>query len=174
MPDDLRDDLNWWLQALETSNGIRILPARSLPQIQLFTDASSFGLGAFWYRSTNGDWRSNTRLVIRENTLSVLREDDNLHHINVAEVQAVALALRRWGQQWNNHELVIHVDNTTALAGFRKGRLRGQSNVPLRTALLDCVRWQCQWTPIWLSSQDNALADALSRLDETTIADFLS
>ena len=174
MPDTLRDDLEWWLHALQTSNGIRILPARSLPQIQLFTDASSFGLGAFWYRSTNREWRASTHLIIRENTLSVLREDDDFDHINVAKVQAVALALRHWGQHWKNHELVIHVDNTTALAGFRKGRLRGQPNVPLRNALLDCVRWQCQWTPIWLSSHNNALADALSRLDEATIANFIS
>lgn len=47
LPKDIQDDCIWWLQALEYSQGTRIINVERLPQLHLFTDASDIGLGAF-------------------------------------------------------------------------------------------------------------------------------
>ena len=138
--------------------------------MNLFTDASSFGLGAFWYFGGDNDWRQRTNEVTQHSTLSVLRT--HIEHINVAETRAVLAAMSYWQGNWSNCRLVVHTDNTTVLGAINKTTVRGPANNLLRQILLYCIDYNIAVSARWLSSKDNALADALSRMRLDLIADF--
>jgi hypothetical protein len=71
-PQDLRPltaaaiaDLTWWRHLFPRFNGIRILQDADRTVHHLFTDASSRGMGAFWYKGStaDGDWRRHAGAV---------------------------------------------------------------------------------------------------------------
>lgn len=167
IPIDLRRDLEWWLYALQTGSGVRILDP-SLRTVHLFTDASNIGLSALWYACDEPHFIAKPELVMPLQWFAFPRHDSD--HINVAEVTAILMAFEMYGHWWTNHKVVIHTDNVTAYEGFNRGRLRGAANFPLREALLLAIHHQFNIESTWLASKENALADALSRFDTNAAA----
>ena len=69
--------------------------------IQLFTDASNEGWGAHLDQSsTKGLWSNQEKSL----------------HINVLELKAVSLALRRFKDQCQNQTVLVATDNSTVVA----------------------------------------------------------
>lgn len=166
-----RKDLEWWQALLPTAIGIHLLQDTSRKTFHLFTDASSHGLGAFWYAGdpAHGDWR--TALPIPQIQAFALTLDRD-QHINISEIESVQAALQAWAAHWAHGTLILHTDNNTALYGFKNATVRGQSMDALRTSLLCAAAHDVQLHAVRISSEENALADALSRSEQFTIANL--
>lgn len=66
-------------------------------------------------------------------------------------------------------ELILHTD---AFDGLTHHTLRREANSPLRKILLLAAEHDIKTIPRWIPSQQNGLADALSRFDESTVANL--
>jgi len=170
MPQTLVEDLSWWITALRLSNGVLFFEDGKRAQIHLFTDASgNLGLGAFWYRGLSSNWRDYEIPLAQAFSLAHGPSHSG-DHINVKEVTAIERAFSIWAHHWTHSTVCIHTDSTVALAGLRRHYLNGPSNVPLRQLLLQAAAYDITLTTAWLASKENALADALSRLDGSKVA----
>ena len=93
-------------------------------------------------------------------------------HINTNEVDAILQGFLLFSHHWLHHTLVIHTDSSTAHAGLRKGFLHGPPNAPLKSLLILAAARDIQIVPHWLPSEENALADALSRNNFQEVANI--
>ena len=173
IPFFLRQDLRWWCSALPSHNGVLFFDDASRPPIQLFTDACLTGMGGFFYSSLSSDWRANISLLTPTKAYAVKVEETNREeHINFHEVYAILVALRRWGALFARSRLLVNTDNTNAFHGLQSNRLRGNANQILRQVLCIAAQYDIVIEPKWLSSEENVLADALSRSDYTQMANL--
>ena len=123
------------------------------PSLFFFTDASLKGWGASWKdHQISGIW-SHT---------------DSQRHINWLELEAIRLALLRWGPQWTNQTVRVNCDNSTAVANIRKQG--GTHSQPLFQKTLELFNLLDQFMitliPTHLPGARNVTADALSRLNQ--------
>ena len=93
-------------------------------------------------------------------------------HINVQEMRAVEQVFLRWGRQWKGKCLVIHVDNQAVAHGLTNRTIHGAPMRVLRRCLLLASECDVDLVSRWVSTDENALADALSRFDYVRIADL--
>ncbi|KAG5919698.1 hypothetical protein E4U61_000630 [Claviceps capensis] len=143
------------------------------PVFHLFTDASNIGIGGFFYcgNTAQSDWRRALPLPQEQMFARSLYPNERSHHINVTETIAIATAIKKWAYSWRHATLIIHTDNTTAEAGFRHGQARGRpANRSIQSVLARCAARDIKIHCSRVTSSDNGLADALSRLDWPTIA----
>ena len=84
----------------------------------------------------------------------------------------VEQVLLYWGGKWRGKPLVIHIDNSAVVHGLIKQTMRGAPMRVLRRCLLLAAAYDLDLKPRWVSTTDNALADALSRFDLNKIADL--
>ncbi|XP_036146143.1 uncharacterized protein LOC118646722 [Monomorium pharaonis] len=109
LPASIKEDLRWWgsIFADPTQRNI-ICPGKFI--LEIFADASLTGWGAVCKGSrTHGFWSSN----------------DKKNHINYLELLAVFYALRCFASQLRDCEILIRVDNLTALSYInRMGSIR--------------------------------------------------
>jgi hypothetical protein len=164
LQEKLLADLQWWNDLLDEFNGVRLIDDAARPNAKIYTDACDNGLGAFVLK--DGTPSPDFAFSCRPN--SRLRAK----HINVKEVAAVAHSLKRWGATLRGHAVCIYTDSTTVLSGIRRGFLHGPPMVPLRQLLLEAARFDINLTCEWIPGRENCLADALSRADESFIANF--
>ncbi|KAG6244830.1 hypothetical protein E4U24_004797 [Claviceps purpurea] len=142
------------------------------PVFHLFTDASNTGIGGFFYcgNTAQSNWRRALPLPQEQMFARSLHPNERSHHINVTETIAIATAIQKWAYSWRHATLIIHTDNTTAEAGFRHGQTRARpANRSIQSALARCAARDIKIHCIRVTSADNGLADALSRLDWPTI-----
>ena len=173
IPFFLRQDLRWWCISLPAHNGILFFDDASRPPIQLFTDACLKGMGGFHYNSASSNWRANIHAIAPTQAYAMQTKDAHTtERINFHEVNAILEALHRWGAQFKRARLIINTDNTNAFHGLKSNRLRGNANQILRRALAIAAQYDIIIEPRWLSSEENALADALSRFDSAQIANL--
>ena len=170
----LRQDLRWWHTTLPLVNGILFFDNTHRRTVQIFTDACPLGLGGFYYFAVDKEWRDNIYLIERSHSFT--SQIPTLHlseQINTLELRAILFAFQLWGLNFHRCRVVVNTDNTTAHNGLVSRRLRGRSNIPLREILCIAAHHDITIEPRWLSSKDNALADALSRDNSTTVANFV-
>jgi hypothetical protein len=151
---DMRDDLRWWQAFLVSFNGKKAICV-SRPETMAMVDACERGGGLVW----GSDWR----YVEWRFDFQSIREC----HINVKELAAIVLAVRRWGLAWRGCRVVIWTDNTTAMYAMNKGTSKNR----VMMALLREVFWmscvfdieiQCRH----IAGVENWEADCVSRLFE--------
>ena len=124
--------------------------------IQLFTDASNEAWGAHLEpSSTQGLWSP------REKGL----------HINVLELKAAFLALRRFKDQCQDQTVLVATDNSTVVAYINK---QGVTHSVEMCALLWRIMTCCHHSRITLKARHipgclNVMADLLSRLNQGTV-----
>ena len=111
---------------------------------------------------------SYTHQSLRSKVEAINREE----HINFHEVYAILVALQRWGALFARSRLIVNTDNTNAFHGLQSNRLRGNANQILRRVLCIAAQYDIIIEPKWLNSEENALADALSRSDYIQIANL--
>ncbi|KAG5934997.1 hypothetical protein E4U59_005869, partial [Claviceps monticola] len=136
------------------------------PVFHLFTDASNTDIGGVFYcgKTAQSDWRRTQPLPQEQMFACSLYPNERSHHIDVTETIAIATAIKKWAYSWRHATLIIHTYNTTAEAGFRPANRSTQS------ALARCAARDIKIHCSRVTSADNGLADALSRLEWPTIA----
>jgi hypothetical protein len=148
-----RRDIAWWATFAMEWNGIRFIsPQRRV--LHVYTDASGTkGLGGFF----GANWFS-VRCPRRHQT----------HHIQVKEMLAVVHAILCWGDEFRGTHVVFHVDNEAVHNGISNLSIRSAPTMTLlRHFLALACRLDFSFSSVWLSSKENAIADAASRFSFT-------
>jgi hypothetical protein len=155
-----RRDLEWWKEFLPIWSGSTIIQV-SRRRIHISTDASGKkGIGGAWFE---GMHLFSTRMPRRHRT----------KHINWKELFAILYAFAEWSEQWSNARAIIFCDNTAIVGGINKRTIRGAAIDPLQTLFLLAARGNIEVSAVWVPSEANALADALSRFDKKKIANLV-
>ncbi|XP_070207329.1 uncharacterized protein [Littorina saxatilis] len=140
-----------WLDSDWVCRGVPI--ALPPPDTDLFTDASLSGWGAHTDRQTaSGLWSA----------------EQSHWHINLLELEAVALALEEFRPSLHAHHVRLFTDNTTVAAYLNKQGGSRSPSLSRRTCeiLVWCWHHQITLTARYLPGSLNTLADALSRSDK--------
>lgn len=140
-------DLDWWEKTIQrTSNPIGPLCF----EIEIFTDASLTGWGAFCNnRRANGKWKDS--------------ELDS--HINYLELQAVFFGLKCFASNLSECTILLRIDNTTAISYVNR---MGGVQFPHLSNLARSIWQWCEERKLWLfasyiNTKDNVEADEESR-----------
>jgi hypothetical protein len=154
-----RRDLEWWKTLLPIWSGVSaIAPARQI--IEIATDASGKkGIGGIWFATMD---MFSTRMPRRHRA----------KHINYKEMHAVLHAFALWGDSWKGHLVEVKCDNEAVVMGINKKTIRGAAIGPLQHLLLLAAVLDVEVRATWISSEENALADALSRFDMTRVSEL--
>jgi len=153
VPLSLMECFRWWLCAENLAEGMPFRPPR--PSLTITTDASREGWGGHMnFRGQNllfsGLWSLKERRVA---------------HINLLELRAVFLMLRKVEGQVRGHTVLVECDNTTAVAYMNKqGGTRSPTLCQEAVALHEWLIPRQVWlVAVHRPGKDNQLADFLSR-----------
>jgi hypothetical protein len=141
-------DIMWWHTFAFAWNGIRLITP-FYPTVHVYTDASGTKgiggiLGSLWFSS-----RVPRRFRKRD--------------IQFKEIYAVLQAILRWGHLWRHHHVVFHVDNEAIVDAITKETNRSRFTMTiLRPIVMLAAFLDFSFSSCWLSSAQNALADAAS------------
>ena len=165
---EAKKDLAWWAQALAQAPE-RSIARRNREVIQAWSDAaSSGGLGAFYTSKSQPQPQAQSAFSIAfPHSLTKSRE-----HINTQEMRAVEQVLLHWGREWKGKILIIHIDNRAVVHAIANRTIRGASMQVLRRCLLLATEYDVDLQAKWISTKDNALADALSRFAFQKVANI--
>lgn len=167
---EVREDLTWWSEFLPTYNGVLFFDPRSRPTIQVYTDAYLQGLGSFYSFGHELFW--DQTIPTLEQNKAFLAPIGSSAHVSVHELEALLVAFGIWACSWQQSKVITYTDNTTAFSGLTNLTLRGPGNKPLRKILLLAAQNDIVIEARWIKSEDNGLADALSRGNSALIADL--
>ncbi|XP_043472375.1 uncharacterized protein LOC122505029 [Leptopilina heterotoma] len=159
LSDDAIKELVWWRsQILTATNKIR----SSSFDLEIFSDASTTGWGATCGdKKASGFWNSSERNF----------------QINLLELKAAFLALKCFAKNEFNKQILLRIDNLTALAYINK--MEGTRHMHLNYVAKQIWEW-CRSRELWIfaeyvASKDNK-ADEGSRITnvdtEWELADF--
>lgn len=171
---EARKDLTWWKDLLSTSMEVeRLFLPMARKEFAMWTDAAGTkGIGGYYIPgdSRENDWQRVC--LTRAFALALPRHIENKReHINTKEMRAVEQGLLRWGRLWKGSRVSMHIDNRAVVYGIENQSIRGSTMEVLRRCLLLASKWDIELCPTWIPTTENALADALSRLDRDRIAD---
>lgn len=149
IPAGAHADIRWWSIFCSVWNGVRILSTASAP-LQVYTDASGTkGLGGLFGKS----WFSS-RIPRR------FRGDD----IQFKETYAVLQAILRWGDLWDGAHVNFNVDNQAVVVWLNSGSGKSPRSMNiLRMISMLSAFLNFSFSSSWISTVDNAIADAASR-----------
>jgi hypothetical protein len=151
-------DLRWWLTLLSKWTGIRLI-RNNRRVTHLYTDASGTkGIGGW----CPGGHSFSTRVPRRHRT----------KHINWKEAYAVLFAFAKWGPSWEGQHITIMCDNSAIVDAINKRSIRGDAINPLQLLFLTAALYDIDISACWLSSEENWIADSLSRFDFKRLANF--
>jgi len=154
---EAKRDLKWWLVLLNNWSGIRII-RHHRPSYFIYTDASgSKGIGGWW-----GPKAFSTRIPRRHRT----------KHINWKEAYAILFSLALWGNQLSGSSITFMCDNSSIVDAINNKSIRGPAINPLQLILLTAALHDIEINACWLSSEENWIADALSRFNLARLANF--
>lgn len=167
---EAKRDLSWWNQILENTPE-RSIAIRVREVVQAWSDAaSSEGLGGFFTEPTQNAPQPQSAFSIPVPDYILKARE----HINTLEMRAVEQVLLYWGREWKGKLLVIHVDNQAVAYGLANRTIRGAPMRILRRCLLLATEYDLDFEARWVSTTENALADALSCADYRRIANMAS
>ena len=148
LPQSLHPHLRWWLNPGNVLKGQPLHPLQHA--LQLFTDASNEGWGAHL-----GDFTARGLWSTQESTL----------HINLLELKAVLLALKRFEWLCWNQTILVCSDNTTVVSYINKegGMKSGSLCALLWRLLMWCNQRQIVLRARHIPGPLNVIADKLSR-----------
>ena len=143
--------LDWWQNPANVMKGSDLHP--KYHSIQLFTDTSNEGWCAHLEQSSTQGLRSPQEKGL---------------HMNVLELKAVFLALRRFKDQCQDQTVLVATDNSTVVAYINK---QGATHSAEMCALLWRIMTWCHHSHITLKARHipgclNVMADLLSRSNQ--------
>ena len=147
IPPSLHVHLRWWLDPAKVLSGQPLHPLQHA--LQLFTDASNEGWGAHL-----GDYMAK----------GVWLESEGALHINLLELKAVLLALKRFERLCCNQIVLVCTDNTTVVSYINKegGMKSGSLCALLWRPMLWCNQRQIVLRARHIPGHLNVIADKLS------------
>ena len=101
---ETRADISWWLRFLPSWPGVSLLLQShwsSAPDMDLYTDASDAGYGAYW-----SGRRFNSHWTPQQAALSIAWR----------EMYAILAACSTWGNSWARRRIPLHCDNAAVVA----------------------------------------------------------
>ena len=153
LSNDAKCDILWWLNHLCIWNGVSIIPEPDWLEnemIHFYTDASDVAVAGVFGKSWFTQELSNS-----------------VRSMNIAgrEMLAFLKAVITWRKALQGVKLVIHCDNQVVVQAINTGLSRDK-NVMVFVRLLHLIiaslNFQCK--AVYISTYNNVLADALSRL----------
>ena len=154
----MRADLVWWRNFLPGWAGASSLPLQvwvASRSLELETDASYHGWGAWGDRWIHGEWS----LVQRQHAGRSIMQSMPFY-----ELYAIAQAALQWGSEWSGHRVLFVGDCHGLILALNKGYLhRPHMAALLRVLAAYAVRHQWEWKCEWVAGESNIYADALSR-----------
>lgn len=168
IPISARKDIHWWFQFSHVFNGRSAISNPPYAEVMV-SDSSMKGfgvyLGADWIAGTWPDIPPLTIKTSCHHIGSAPTTEIDYDNINILELWPILLGLHRWYRRFRGTTVCLLTDNTQVLGMLKKG-----SSVNM--TCMDWVReifWVCfinniQLQPEYISTIDNTLADALSRL----------
>jgi hypothetical protein len=152
----IKTDLCWWLNQLCTSSNCKSI-WNDRPVTSLYTDACVAGGGAF----CRGDWT----YIAWHLDLPHLKHT----HINIKELAMVVAAAHRWGALWSGQHILLYIDNMAALGMINKGTTPCTEALELLRELgALAMSHDFSIEAIYIASEDNVIADAISRFHVAT------
>jgi hypothetical protein len=166
---ELRRDLSWWksfLPVFEIKHlGVtKMLSVETMPVFELWTDASDFGGGAHFGQ----EWFQ----LVWTDSLAVLSKDREI--IFIRELFTLVAAALTWGHLWADSQVLFHCDNANSVVAVKSGKSRNaQALHLLRVLHFHAATHNYEYRVQYVSSEDNKLADALSRNDVSEFMNLL-
>ena len=148
----VRADLRMWAQFLNLWNGRSFMldPPLSSDSIDLYSDASFSGLGAYF----QGQWISYAWPV-----------DVSKFHISILELFAVFAAVSTWGDSLSRKQITVFTDNEAIVSVWSTGSSRDPAIMTLvRSLFFLSVKCNLALTFQHVPGVFNVYADLLSRL----------
>ena len=149
---EARADLSWWLRFLPPWPGVSLLLQShwsSAPDMDLYTDASDVGYGAYW----SGRW-FNSHWTPQQAALSIAWR----------EMYAILVACSTWGNSWARRRILFHCDNAAVVAIWQKGSCKCPHLMSLvRNLFFMAATGNYHVGIAHIPGVDNCIADHLSR-----------
>lgn len=134
--------------------------------VNLWTDASSlFDIGGYFLEE--GEFIPSTTQAFSVRLHTKLRK----RHIMVNKMMAVLHALQQWTNKFKSARLIIHGDNTGVVNGLQNLSMQGSVLVLLQEIAMILALQQIVIESLWLPSEENLLADILSKSQWARLAD---
>lgn len=163
-------DLCWWSDFAPYFNGESLIPYEHHPYI-IWTDASQKGFGAsFGCDWLAGDWAgaledNNADSDCTHFTKPPVLDSDQATNINVLELYAVVMAVERWSHLLTNYFVTLKSDNMQVVYMLSNhASINSQCMDWLRRLFWTTMRYNIRILPSYVPTDENVLADALSRL----------
>lgn len=153
LSDSVVPDLKWWLSHISNS----VKPIRSNNYcLEIFSDSSITGWGG-----SCGD----------ERAAGLWNEDERKLHINYLELVAASLALKVFANKLTNCEILLRIDNTTAISYINR---MGGIQYPHFNSIANQIWKWCESRNIYvfasyIKSAHNVIADEESRKSHSDI-----
>ena len=152
--DSIKHDINWWISRLSTPCNRSIKNFNF--ETKIYTDASNNGWGA-----TQGE----------NKVYGFWNAQQKQWHINFKELMAIKLALSALVPKIKNSEILLRVDNTTAIAYIN--RMGGTRHMAYNKLAREIWQWAEEnnnyLVASYIPSLENKEADRLSRLHNIDI-----
>ena len=162
-------DLQWWRNFCAVFN-CKSLIQRGFSEFPIVSDSSLKGFGAwagtdFLY----GIWEKDffPKSICSHRIMPPLYDKLYVHkdNINVYELWPVVQGIKRWGFSYSNGKIHIITDNMQVLAMINTGRSKNHLCMEwLRELFWYCFIYNVELYATYIKSEDNILADQLSRL----------
>ena len=170
----IMDDLKWWLSFCGIFNG-RACIIQDLHPLPMYSDSSFKGFGAWLGKDyLLGFWDHDDvcpEALAGCSHLAPAPEIPVAKNINVYELWPLVAGLKRWGHFFKNSRLHFITDNMQVLAMINTGRSANRTCMSwLREMFWMCFILNIDIFASYISSADNVLADALSRVPYTGMA----
>lgn len=148
---EARLDLEWWDRFVTSWNGVSLIPSptRSSPDMDFFTDASDLGFGAVFgkgwvYSSWPDEWKDTS--------------------INAREAFGIWVAVKVWGREWRDGQVVIHTDSAVNTAVWKTGTCKDKDVMRVvRAMFMYAASINLSITLLHIPGHQNIKADLLSR-----------
>lgn len=144
--DIIKSELQWWYNNINKFNLIK----QHNFQLEIHSDASTTGWGCVCdSKKASGPWS----------------QKEKQFHINYLELKAAYLGLQCMAKNMNNCEILLRIDNTTAVAYINK---MGGIQFPHLNSITRLIWQWCEQRNIWIfasyiNTKDNFEADRESR-----------
>ena len=154
-----RADVQWWADSLISTNGISFLVPRL--EVEVSLDASSNG----WHGGRPG--LAGVNHSTGEFFAAPAPPEFESWHISAHELICHLIAIRLWGHQWSGQQIRGKSDSEPCVFLLKNGKSRVDLRLHMaRTFATLQLTHNCIWQPEWISTKDNVMPDALSRLGE--------
>lgn len=153
------NDVRWWIEHIKLYNGVPMeakMPGQKWQHSGFVwsSDSSKSGLGG---------WSGQTGQFFHLQLSDELKKFD----INSLECLALLICLKKWVAQCHGKKVLIKCDNSTTVTVINSGSAKNKFlQACLREMHHICATNSTEIKVIWVKTEDNKIADVLSRWDQ--------